>query len=273
MSAVAEREFDFSEQDFQRVARLIRERAGIALNNSKRNMVYSRLSRRLREGRFQSFASYLDALEKTAGDDEWQHFVNALTTNLTAFFREAHHFDTFAEHLKALSEPPRIWCAAASTGEEPYSIAMTVIEHASRFSGTARIVASDIDTEVLARARAGVYALDSASALGESRMRRFFLRGKGANEGKVRVRPELQRGLEFMRLNLLDPRWPFNEQFDTVFCRNVMIYFDKPTQHAILEKIHRVMIPNGLLFVGHSENFTDRRDLFKLIGKTAYRRV
>jgi chemotaxis protein methyltransferase CheR len=269
----ADHEFKFGAADFERVRRLIHHRAGISLHDGKRAMVYSRLSRRLRETGERSFASYLDGLERAtgaAGDGEWQEFVNCLTTNLTSFFREEHHFHALAEAVRPLAgKPLRLWCNAASTGEEPYSIAMTLQESGA---ASARLLATDIDTRVLATAQRGVYAAD-ARGLTSQRLQRHFLRGKGTNAGFIRAKPELARMIEFRTFNLMAPSWSLGEPFDMVFCRNVMIYFDHATQRKVLERIHAVMAPHGLLFVGHSENFTDSRDLFLLRGKTIYERV
>lgn len=274
-ASASEQEFSFDKGDFERVRSLIYARAGISLHEGKQAMVYSRLSRRLRETGHRSFGAYLQWLELhsgAGGEAEWQEFVNCLTTNLTAFFREDHHFVAFAADLKARgTTAPRIWCNAASTGEEPYSIAMTVAEALGPGHG-AKIVASDIDTKVLATAQRGVYAADSRG-LSPERLRRHCLRGTGPNAGFIRMRPEIAKPIEFRAHNLMDARWSLGEPFDFVFCRNVMIYFDAPTQRRVLERIHAVMKPNGLLYVGHSENFTDSRQLFRLRGKTIYERV
>jgi chemotaxis protein methyltransferase CheR len=268
----ADTQFAFGQADFERVRRLIRVHAGISLNEGKQAMVYSRLSRRLRETGHASFAGYLDALEQGGSSTEWQEFVNCLTTNLTSFFREEHHFQDLARELESRRGGPiRIWCNAASTGEEPYSIAMTVAE-ALGSAGSARMTASDIDTKVLATAAAGVYGAD-ARGLSPERLRRHFLRGTGSNDGRIRIKPELARSVEFRVHNLMAARWSFDEPFDIVFCRNVMIYFDAPTQRQVLERIHAAMRPRGVLYVGHSENFTDAKDLFRLRGKTVYDRV
>jgi chemotaxis protein methyltransferase CheR len=268
-------EFSFDARDFDRVRALIYTRAGISLHAGKQAMVYSRLSRRLRETGHRSFGSYLEWLEAASGaqaDEEWQEFVNCLTTNLTSFFREAHHFDALVHDLKARAgQGLRIWCNAASTGEEPYTIAMTVTE-ALGPGADVTIVASDIDTKVLATASRGVYPAD-ARGLTPERQRRHFLRGTGANGGLMRVRPELARMIEFRAHNLMDARWALGEPFDLVFCRNVMIYFDNATQRRVLGQIHAAMRPRGLMYVGHSENFTDVRDLFRLRGKTIYERL
>jgi chemotaxis protein methyltransferase CheR len=274
-AAAANTEFSFGASDFERVRALIYRRAGIHLHAGKQAMVYSRLSRRLRETGHASFTDYLRWIEQLAGDAaerEWQEFVNCLTTNLTAFFREEHHFELLAAELKTRppTRPLRIWCNAASTGEEPYSIAMTVHE-ALGAGASVEIVASDIDTRVLATASRGVYPADSRG-LSAQRLRTHFLRGKGANAGSIRVKPELARWIAFRSLNLMSAQYALGAPFDIVFCRNVMIYFDAPTQRKVLERIHAVMKPAGLLFVGHSENFTESRDLFRLRGKTVYER-
>ena len=267
-----DREFAWTDADFDRVQSLIYQHAGISLHDGKHAMVYSRLSRRLRDTGHQSFKDYLSWLETHDGP-EWQEFVNALTTNLTSFFRENHHFEIFSNHLK--SKPAgtawRVWCSAASTGEEPYSIVMTALE-ALGPKANVSLTASDIDSKVLACAAQGVYRLEGLKGVSEERIQRFFLRGKGANAGMARVKPELQRMIEFISVNLIRDDWPFRDSFDVVFCRNVMIYFDAPTQRKVLERIHRVMAPGGLLFVGHAENFSESRDLFVLKGKTVYER-
>ncbi|TCP08904.1 CheR family methyltransferase [Caldimonas thermodepolymerans] len=269
-------EFAFDKADFERVRQLIHQRAGISLHAGKQAMVYSRLSRRLRETGHRSFADYLHWLEEGAGaqaEAEWQEFVNCLTTNLTAFFREEHHFRLLAEELRRRGphHPIHIWCNAASTGEEPYSIAMTVVDTLGH-DAPVRILASDIDTRVLATASRGIYEAESRGLTPEL-LKRHFLRGTGRNTGRIRVKPELARLVEFRTFNLTSPVWSLGSRFDFVFCRNVMIYFDAPTQRRVLERIHAVMEPQGLLFVGHSENFTDARQLFRLRGKTVYQRL
>ncbi|MRR34899.1 chemotaxis protein CheR, partial [bacterium] len=243
----------------------------IALTPVKRDLVYGRLARRLRVRGLSSFSDYLRVLE--SGDrQEQEAFVNALTTNLTSFFREPHHFPILADHLKGLGgrRPLSIWCCAASTGEEPYSIAMTVVEQYGSFTPPVRILATDIDTSVLDRARQGVYRLDRTDRLPREQLRRFFLRGDGNNAGLARVRPELQKLITFRQLNLLDAEWPMRERFDAIFCRNVMIYFDKETQYGILKKFVPLLHPDGLLFAGHSESFHHAADLFQVRGKTVY---
>lgn len=267
------REFSWSDADFDRVQKLIYQRAGISLHNGKHAMVYSRLSRRLRETGHRSFNEYLSWLESSEGD-EWQEFINALTTNLTSFFRENHHFKIFHDHLTINRQKGkwRVWCCAASTGEEPYSILITASDALGSHPNLS-LVASDIDSKVLAAAAAGVYRVENLKNITSAQFKEFFLRGKGSNAGMVRVKSDLQKLVEFKIVNLVQDSWPFQESFDVVFCRNVMIYFDGPTQRKVLERIHRVMPPGGLLFVGHAENFSESRDLFVLKGKTVYERI
>ncbi len=273
-SGVPDEGFDFSNADFERVRTLIYRRAGISLNASKRSMVYSRLSRRLRALGKKDFAGYLDDLEAAPPNNpEWQQFVNALTTNLTSFFREAHHFPILAEHLRQLAGrgPLRIWCCAASTGEEPYSIAITAMEAFATSTPPVSILATDIDTSVLATAQQGIYREEAVAKLALALLKRYFLRGQGRNAGLVRLRPQVRALVTFRQLNLLAARWPIDTRFDAIFCRNVMIYFDQDTQRRVLQKLAARLAPHGLLFAGHSENFTHTSDLFRLQGKTVYR--
>ncbi|WP_036567110.1 CheR family methyltransferase [Oceanospirillum beijerinckii] len=263
------REFHFTEDDFLIIKDLIYKRAGINLAISKRDMVYSRLSRRLRANKLRTFQQYLALLNDPKGDEQ-QEFVNSLTTNLTSFFREAHHFDILKEFLQDRKTPVKIWCCAASTGEEPYSIAMACAEHYQSFRPPVEIWASDLDTKVLAKAEKGIYSFDRVERLSDQRLKAFFFRGKGDNLGLVKVKSELQDMIRFFQLNLLDKRWPFNEQFDVIFCRNVMIYFDKPTQRNVLTNFLPHIKDDGLLFAGHSESFPQASDLFTLRRHTVY---
>lgn len=265
------KEFNFTRSDFERVRALIYQRAGISLADSKQEMVYSRLARRLRATGIDSFVRYLDDLEAGRLGEEWESFTNALTTNLTSFFREAHHFPLLAEHLKKLHDHPiTIWCSASSTGEEPYSIAMTACEAFNTLTPPVQIVATDIDTNVLTIGSNGVYGIERLDKMAPERARRFFLRGRGDQEGMARVRPELRQLVTFRQLNLLGDKWPLTGQFDVIFCRNVMIYFDKATQRKILSRFVPLMKPHALLFAGHSENFLYVSDALKLRGKTVY---
>lgn len=263
--------FPFTTDDFHHIRSLIYRVAGISLAPSKKDLVYSRLARRLRVRQIDTFSAYIRLLE--SGDlQEREEFVNALTTNMTSFFREAHHFPILAKHLGTIpkSTPISIWTCASSSGEEPYSIAMTVVDHFNSFTAPVRILATDIDTNVLEKARRGVYPLDQLKKLSPDQLKRFFLKGEGRNAGFARVKPELQQMITFRRFNLLDDQWSIRQKFDVIFCRNVMIYFDKATQYEILKKMQPCMQPHGLFFAGHSESFHHAADLFKVCGKTVY---
>lgn len=264
--------FEFTDADFRRLRRLIDEYAGISLNDSKRTMAYARLSKLLRKRGIKSFSQYLDQVEQDHGEAR-AAFVNALTTNLTAFFRETHHFPVLTAHLRARyqSEPLTIWSSACSTGEEAYSIAMTVIDAFGTDTPPVRIIASDLDTDALATATAGVYPLDKLESVSPTLLKRFFLKGTGAQAGFARVRPAVQRLIEFRQVNLMQGDWGIDAPLAAIFCRNVMIYFSKETQTEILRRFAPLLKPNGLLFAGHSENFFyNAGDIFRLRGKTVY---
>jgi chemotaxis protein methyltransferase CheR len=266
------REFIFTTADFQRISKLIYEHAGISLAPTKQEMVYSRLARRLRVRGLATFADYLSLLDNR-DEPEWEAFVNALTTNLTSFFREPHHFaelTRFLERRKRAQQPVSIWCCASSTGEEPYSLAMTAVEAYGTFTPPVTIVATDLDTSALDKAAAGIYAEERVAKLRHDQLQRFFLKGTGSRVGSVRVRKELRELVTFRQVNLLDTQWPVRGPFDAIFCRNVMIYFDKPTQRKVLEKLAPLLARDGLLFAGHSESFLHSADLFRLRGNTVY---
>ncbi len=264
-------EFSLTDEDFEYFRGLIYQLAGISLSLHKKDLVYSRLARRLRVRQMDSFSAYIRLLE-TGDMKEREEFTNALTTNMTSFFREPHHFPILAKHLATMakSTPIHIWTCASSTGEEPYSIAMTVVEYFKSFSNPVRILATDIDTQVLEKAKQGIYPLEQLQNLTIDQRKQFFLKGSGKNVGLAKVRPELQRMISFKKLNLLDNNWGIQEKFAAVFCRNVMIYFDKDTQYEILKKMKPCLRTDGLFFAGHSENFNHAADLFKIHGKTVY---
>ena len=269
-----DREFHFTSADFERVRKLIYQHAGISLAPIKQDMVYSRLARRVRALGLDSFDDYLAHLEQ--GDEkEWEIFVNSLTTNLTSFFRESHHFELLQKQLIGLAHRPiKIWCSAASTGEEPYTLAITACEAFDTLTPPVQIHASDIDTNVIKTAERGVYPMERVERLDPERLRKFFLKGAGAQTGYVRIRPELQKLITYSRVNLLDAVWPsVKGPLDVLFCRNVMIYFDKPTQYQILKKFVPLLGPDGLLYAGHSESFLHAADLFHSLGRTVYERA
>jgi chemotaxis protein methyltransferase CheR len=272
-------DFALSEPEFDRLRELVREHTGIALSEAKRQLVYGRLARRLRALGIESFAEYIQLIE--AGDPaELEEFVNAVTTNLTSFFREPHHFDYLArEALPSIADRAaasyrlRIWCCAASTGEEPYSIAMVLREAQERLGGwDVKLLATDLDSAVLATGAAGVYAAERLQGMDPKRVARFFDKGSGAQAGKYRAREELRSLATFRQLNLMN-EWPMRGPFDAIFCRNVVIYFDKATQRALFERMAALQRPGDLLFLGHSESLYRVSDRYELIGRTIYRRL
>lgn len=269
------RDFVLGEEQFQQIAEIMGQHAGIVLSDTKKHLVYGRLVKRLRLLDLSGFDEYLELIN-SSGNEEFEHFVNALTTNLTSFFREPKHFEFLEKTLVPMlvqnkSEPViRIWSAGCSTGEEPYSIAMSVSEMLPR-DWSVRILATDLDSTVVAHARAGIYSSDRVSGISQDRLRRWFLQGKGSNSGNVRVKPEIAQSIAFKPLNLLHD-WPFRQSFDVIFCRNVVIYFDKVTQAKLFDRFANVLAPAGHLFVGHSETLYKVTDRFNLLGNTIYRK-
>jgi chemotaxis protein methyltransferase CheR len=273
------RDFELSQAEFDRLRELVREHTGIALSEGKRQLVYGRLARRLRALQLESFGEYIGLLER--GDPvELEEFVNAVTTNLTSFFREPHHFEYLAgEALPAIVARSdginrlRIWCCAASTGEEPYSIAMVLREAQDRLAGwDVEILATDLDSNVLATGKSGVYSAERFRGMDARRVARFFDKGAGAHAGKFRAREDLRNLITFKQLNLMN-EWPMRGPFDAIFCRNVVIYFDKATQRTLFERMAALQRPGDLLFLGHSESLYRVSDAYELIGRTIYRRV
>jgi chemotaxis protein methyltransferase CheR len=258
-------------EEFETVRELIARYAGIKLSPQKRNMVYNRLLRRLRVHGTSSFSEYL-RLVQAEHSSEREAFVNALTTNLTAFFREPHHFELLAARAQqraGRSTPMRVWSSACSTGEEAWSIAMVLREAGC----PGDVLGTDIDTEVLQTASTGVYRSDRIAGLPPERLRKHFLRGTGSNEGFVSIRPELRPLVKFGQLNLQSTAWPAQERFDAIFCRNVVIYFDRDSQKRLLARLADLLVPGGLLMVGHSESFPAAHAGFRSCGRTAYERV
>jgi chemotaxis protein methyltransferase CheR len=265
-----ENEFTCTAADFGRVRRILHEHAGISLGESKRNLVYNRLARRLRACGVKHFSHYLDIVERDSVEHE--ACVNALTTNLTSFFRESHHFDVLANYVSSRNLPRlRIWCAAASTGEEPYSIAMTMIEAYKSETPPVEIIASDIDTDVLAHAHRGVYALERLNAVSDRRRARFFQRGDGKNAGFARVRPNLRAMIDYRQINLQSENWSLPTGLDVIICRNVLIYFQPALQGRIVNRFASLLGRDGMLITGHSENIMSSTDLFTSMGQTVYR--
>ncbi|MBV9914268.1 MAG: protein-glutamate O-methyltransferase CheR [Sinobacteraceae bacterium] len=271
------REFDFADEDFEALRRLVKQITGIHLSEQKRELVYGRLARRLRALQLTSFAQYRRLLAEDNGR-EIVEFCNAITTNLTSFFREAHHFDFLREHLKSVAAAAgtrrvRIWSAACSTGEEPYSIAMTIRESLSDLRGwDIRILATDLDSAVLEQARRGLYAAERLKGLEPQRRARFFREQRCAEGISYVVSEELRSLITFKQLNLMHPL-PMRGPLQAVFCRNVVIYFDKDTQRDLFARIALLQRPGDLLFLGHSESLFKVTDSYALLGRTVYRRV
>ena len=270
------KEFRFTDRDFQYLRQLVNRETGIVITAAKREMVYSRLSRRLRALSLTDFEDYCRVLERDE-QGELNAFINAITTNLTSFFREPHHFDHLQNivvpdllNKNAASRRIRIWSAGCSTGEEPYSIAIAMAEVLPD-DWDCRILATDIDTDVLMKAERGIYPLERVASLPQSRLKRWFSRGSGTNQGLTRVGPELREMITFRRLNLME-EWPVNGPIDVLFCRNVVIYFDKETQRSIFDKFAERMAENSRLFIGHSESLFKITNRFELIGQTIYRK-
>lgn len=278
MHAARQTEFELRDDDFEKISRFVRARTGIVLNERKRNLVYSRLVRRLRSLRLESFAAYCDYLDGPDGDREHGSLINAITTNLTGFFREAHHFEHLAESvLKPLiaTRPAgkrrlRLWSSACSTGEEPYSIAMVLRGLLpEKASWDARILATDIDTDVVAHARAGIYAAEVAARLPAPLRTRWL---EPTPDGRVQIDGRVRSLITFKQLNLLDD-WPMRGPFDAIFCRNVVIYFDRQEKCVLFDRLADMLQPGGWLYIGHSENLLGISDRFQLMGRTIYRRV
>lgn len=266
-------EYEYTARDFNRIRRLIYQRAGICLSGQKSEMVYNRLVKRLRKFGMTCFDDYLNMLEQ-GNEQEWDVFVGLLTTHLTSFFRESYHFPILVEHVSRQTRKGKVllWSCAASTGEEPYTMAIALAEHfESPAAVPVKILATDVDSGVLDVARTGVYPVDRITHLPDHIIRKYFLRGEGKFSGYAKVRPEIQEMICFNQLNLLSDSWPMKEKFDAIFCRNVMIYFDRQTQEKVLSKCQRHLKPDGLFFAGHSENLHYASALFQPCGKTVYR--
>lgn len=262
-----EREFEFTEHDFREIRRLLRKSAGIAIAKTQPDLVYTRLRERLDRRGLRSFSEYIDFLRRTP--EESEPFVNSLTTNHTAFFREQEHFEALRRFMASRPRRPlRIWSAACSTGEEPYSIAMTVHEATFGNMEGVSILASDIDTDVLATAKRALYPEAALTGVSEERAARYFV--ADPKSGQRRILPELRRRVTFARLNLLEPDWNVPAQFDVIFCRNVLFYFKRETQLAILERLRERLHPEGLLFTGYAEILHYARTLFAPVGHAVH---
>jgi chemotaxis protein methyltransferase CheR len=271
-------DYPLTDAQFHRIRALVREHTGISLSEAKRQLVYGRLVRRLRALKLQSFGEYLELLEEGV-PSELEEFTNAITTNLTSFFREPHHFEYLASDVlpqiiarDSGIRRARIWCCAASTGEEPYSIAMVLREAQDMLAGfDIKLLATDLDSAVLATGAAGIYNAERFQSVSSARVSRFFTKGSGSVAGKFRAQDELRNLITFKQLNLMH-EWPMRGPFDAIFCRNVIIYFDKETQRALFERMAALQRPGDILFLGHSESLYRVSDKYELVGRTIYRR-
>ncbi|MGC1522511.1 MAG: protein-glutamate O-methyltransferase CheR [Steroidobacteraceae bacterium] len=273
-----EQEFEFTDAEFKRLREIVHARTGIALSEAKRELVYGRLARRLRKLKLESFAEYCQLVE-TGEPAEIEELTNAITTNLTSFFRESYHFEQLAtealpqiESKRSATRRLRLWSAGCSTGEEPYSLAMVLSEAMGRLANwDVKLLATDIDSKVVATASEGVYPADRFKGVSSERVRKWFAQAAG-RPGFSEAAPTLKSLITFKQLNLLDP-WPMKGPFDVIFCRNVVIYFDKPTQRRLFDRMAELQEPGGWLFIGHSENLLNVTRRYKLVGRTVYRRV
>ncbi|WP_438971111.1 CheR family methyltransferase [Methylophaga sp.] len=279
MTGAVGREFTFTDKHFSRIRQFVTAQTGIVLADAKKDMVYGRLSKRVRKEFGGSFDDFCSAIHE--GDlDEQDFLINAITTNLTAFFRENHHFEYLRDRVipallrqKQKERKIRIWSAGCSTGEEPYSIAITLQEAIPHIGDwDIKILATDLDANVVAHGSEGVYALERINGLDKQRQRKWFQLGKDDNQGLVRVKPLLREMIRFKRLNLLH-EWPMTGTFDVIFCRNVVIYFDKKTQAMLFERYANILTPGGHLFIGHSESLYKVSDRYASLGHTVYKQL
>jgi len=274
-SAVKHREFEYKKEDFRRIVKIIYKVSGISLSARKEDMVYSRLARRLRANSINRFSEYLNFVSKD--NDEQKAFVNALTTNLTHFFREEHHFDYlsdvyFPELFAKSSKRIRFWSAGCSTGEEPYTLSM-IWEHLTNKPSDIdfKILATDLDSNVIDSGKTGIYSVDKLVPVADEYLK-WFKRTKGCTVNQKQVDPKLKEPIAFKQLNLMQD-WPIKGPFQLIICRNVLIYFDKPTQKKLIKRYYDLLEPGGCLILGHSESLGDNRNLFEAKGKTIFRKL
>ncbi|MGC3979920.1 MAG: protein-glutamate O-methyltransferase CheR [Steroidobacteraceae bacterium] len=278
-AAAAAIDIQLGDQEFNFIRTVVEKNTGIILNTTKRQLVQGRLARRIRELGLGSFADYCEIV-RNGGPEELVGLINAITTNVTSFFRESHHFESLQSVMlpeaigrNERSRRLRIWSAGCSSGEEPYSIAMAASEAMTNMRGwDFKILATDIDSEILNTAAKGEYPVERLQGVSDERRQRWFVAGIGSRVGQVRVKPELQTLITFRTLNLMGD-WPMHGPFDVIFCRNVMIYFDQPTRERLLLRYAQLLADGGYLCLGHSESIHLQHSLFKLVGRTIYRKV
>ena len=282
--AIVPGQFVITDREFRRIRALVYQQTGIALGESKRHLVCSRLGKRLRHCGYRTFKEYYEHLmERDPKGEELLRMINAITTNKTDFFREADHFALLSSRVlaplaaQAKAGGPRhlrIWSAGCSSGEEPYSIAITVLEGLpTPWSWDVKILASDINTDMLAQGKEGVYRAERLAGIPPALRKRYFHGGRGAREGPVRVRKDVKDLVAFRRINLQEEDWPIRTVFDVIFCRNVIIYFDKPTQERLVTRLVNILKPGGFLFLGHSESLLGMQVELRHLGKTVYQKT
>ncbi|WP_435532879.1 CheR family methyltransferase [Vibrio marisflavi] len=273
MDASEQSEFELTAKDFKYIQWFMHKSVGIYLGDRKRAMVYGRVSRQLRRLGLKRFKEYRELIE--SDDNERVHFINSLTTNKTDFFREYHHFEFIERVLKQEwqergEQSLKIWSAGCSTGQEPYSLISSLyVSGILEWSESLSILASDLDTMVLEKAKAGIYDDESISTIPDAYLKKCFVKGKKQQDGMIKIKKGLQQFIDFKQINLLDD-WPMDGQFDLISCRNVMIYFDRPTQEQLIRRFYEYLKPNGILFLGHSESVGGCSDIFHHLGHTIY---
>ncbi|MEE9911253.1 MAG: protein-glutamate O-methyltransferase [Deltaproteobacteria bacterium] len=270
--------FELKSSDFEKISRLVYEQCGIYLHEGKKELVKARLSKRLRAGSYKSFTDYYHYVTTEEGTDELISMIDSISTNLTSFFREESHFVRLRHIILSAIEKSdhrgsknsfKIWSAGCSTGEEPYTLAITVKETTGHHPFEASILATDISTKVLKIAEAGIYAQEKTKGIAPDILKRFFQVGTGQSAGYVRVKNEIKKMISFQRFNLMD-RFHAHNDFDVIFCRNVMIYFDKKTQNLLVNKFYDSLKSGGYFFVGHSESLTGLKHQFNYVEPSVY---
>jgi chemotaxis protein methyltransferase CheR len=269
-------DYKITSDEFEQFRTLVYKESGISLGDGKRSLIVSRLSKRLRDLSLDTFQQYFNLVTGSAGQEEFTQLLDLISTNKTDFFREPKHFDFLREEVLpelASTKRVRIWSSASSSGEEPYTIAMTLYDGVQApAQWNFHILASDLSTRVLAKASSGVYDTERVRDLPAATLKRHFLSGRGGAAGKVKVKPHLSDMVTFRRINLMDDRFPIKTPLDVIFCRNVMIYFDRPTQERLVGRFHKYLKPGGYLFIGHSESLQWLNQPFKSIAPTIYRK-
>jgi chemotaxis protein methyltransferase CheR len=272
--------FELKDSDFERISKLVYEQCGINLHEGKRELVKARLGKRLREGNYKSFGEYCSFVNTEEGTDELIAMIDSISTNLTCFFREESHFVRLRvivssisgqSGVRGVSPKFNIWSAGCSTGEEPYTMAVVIKEAAGLKPFDAKILATDISTKVLSVAVNGIYPEERIKNITTPLLKKYFQLGQGSSEGYYRVKKDLKEMIDFRRFNLMD-KFPSESHFDVVFCRNVMIYFDKQTQGTLINKYYDCLKRGGYFFVGHSESLTGLQHQFKYVEPSVYQK-